>query len=189
MRRQCIARSNALKDIRRGATVAIAIVIFTASGWTQGNVQTDFTPAKEADQLTLDARSDPAKATTDDEATLVSKGYVKIGTVTASQGGKETSAEVTQLLDAAALAKAAEAGGDLVRFEKEGAPRGWDEPKFKRRCKEWQTSTSQTTDAHGTVHEKKKKECIAWEEEAAGTKRTIERVESRGTVWRYVAAN
>ncbi len=182
-------RSNLLMGIRLGATVAIAILLSDGSGWAQGNVQTDFKAAKEADRLQLAARSDSAKVTTDDEAALVSQGYVKIGTVTARLGGKKTSADITQLLDAAALAKAAEAGGDVVRFEKEGAPRIWDEPKFKRRCKEWQTSTSDPTDAHGTVSEKKKRECVAWEEEAAGIRRRTERVESQGTVWRYVAAD
>jgi hypothetical protein len=67
---------------------------------------------------TIDARSSPAQVTSDDESALQSKGYTEIGTISASMKSKKTDADIAQQLQAAILQKAAEAGGDFVRFTK-----------------------------------------------------------------------
>jgi ankyrin repeat protein len=173
------------RSIRFGAAVAISVLLSAANGWAQTKAYAGFTANPEVGEVKLDARSAPAKEATEDEATLISKGYVKIGTVTASQDGKKISAEMTERLNAAALAKAAEVGGDLVRFEAKGAPDWWDEPQFKRACTETHTSTSYGTTVSGTEYERKEETCIKSKVEEAGTKRKIDRIESRGAVWRY----
>ena len=84
----------------------------------QSDIQPVFTPANSQK---LDARSTPAKATSDDESALASKGYFKIGTISASQRGDPKNPTITGKLFGAILKKAAEAGGDVVHFTKEDA--------------------------------------------------------------------
>jgi len=71
---------------------AMAILLWSAGGWAQSDSQADFTPLISQK---VDARSAPAKVTTEGESALTSKGYVQIGTIKAAQPGKKTSAEVT----------------------------------------------------------------------------------------------
>jgi hypothetical protein len=162
--------------------VAISVLLSAANGWAQ---YATFTPATEIGQEKLSARSIPAMVTTDDETTLASKGYVMIGTVEAQLAGKKINAEITGRLDAAARAKAAEAGGDLVHFELEGAPHLWDEPQFKTTCTKTDTWTSRGTTVSGTEYERKEERCIQSNVEEAGTKIKRDGFESQGTVWRY----
>jgi hypothetical protein len=87
-------------------------------GHAQSGVVATFTSA--ISWQTLDARSAPAQVTSDDEKALTSKGYAKIGTISASKESKMADAEITQQLEEAILQKAAGAGGDVVRFTKVG---------------------------------------------------------------------
>ena len=109
----------------------------TCVAMAQNDGGATFTPT--IDQK-LDARSTPAKVTSDDESALVSKGYIKIGTISASHPGKKANAEATEELESAILQKAAEAGGDIVSFSKEGIPEEIDVPtgktKIERKCLE-----------------------------------------------------
>jgi hypothetical protein len=63
---------------------AMAIVLSTATGWAQSEGQATFTPIIHQK---LETRSVPAKVTSEEESALTSKGYVQIGTISASQAG------------------------------------------------------------------------------------------------------
>ena len=112
------------QQILRGMSfVAMAVLlgVCLAQAQNQGGVQADFSPLIIPPKLPqkLDARSAPAKVTSEEDYALTSKGYVLIGWVSASQPGKKTDAAVTKQLESAILQKAAEAGGDVVRFLRE----------------------------------------------------------------------
>jgi ankyrin repeat protein len=184
---------------------AMAILLSPLSGWGQSADLATFAPAI---QQKLEARSAPAKITNDDESALASKGYVKIGTISASQPGNRANAAATEQLQTAILRKAAEAGGDFVRFSKEGIFEERDVPtgKTKRKggtCEEYKeqtvsgtpsSSTSCYTDVHGFSHcmtwntptTRSISSCVRWVggEEIPITKRD-KSVVSEGTVWRY----
>jgi ankyrin repeat protein len=185
---------------------AAAIVLWPAGGWAQSGVQADFTWLIFQK---IDARSEPAKVTTEDESALTSKGYTKIGTIKATQPGKKVGAEVTEGLRAAALSKAASAGGDVVCFSKEGALEVSDVPtgktKTKKRCEKTQTVNvfagykdcikSCHTDSAGnetcintscSPQYRNVEQCVEWgvAEEIPITKRE-QALASEGTVWRY----
>jgi ankyrin repeat protein len=210
MRRQCTVRNNLLRSIRFGAAVAIVTFVAAAAGCAQqsttewmpaygGKIPTEFTPTPEVGQTKFDARSSPAKVTTDDEAALVSKGYRKIGLVNAFDNREDIQKispkvtqmlnEITLMLDGLVLARAARVGGDVVRFEQEGSPVLMHLPKFKKTCAETHTWTSHGTTASGTEYERKEETCTKWESEEAGTeeKGKIIGFKSEGTVWRYDA--
>ena len=146
----------------------------------------------------VDARSAPAKVTTDDESALTSKGYVKIGRIKATQPGNKTGAEVTEGLRAAALSKAAGAGGDVVRFTREGGVDTTNVPgKMRRVCAQeqqaWAGAASHQdcyTDIHGFQHcntvsdgSKYITTCVRWE--SVATTKLVKSAVSEGTVWRY----
>jgi len=184
---------------------AMAIVLWPAGGWAQSEGPAVFSPTIEQ---RVDARLSPAKVTSEEDSALTSKGYVRIGTISASQPGKKTDAEVTKQLESAILQKAAEAGGDVVRFSKEGAIETTDVPtgktKTKRKCEEFKTNSITTgqncmqschTDSAGntmcinTLCSPKTMNatvCVRWgeAEETPVTKRENSLV-SDGTVWRY----
>jgi ankyrin repeat protein len=203
MRPQRAVRIDVLKSTRFGAVVVIAILLSAASGWTQDNVRTDFTAAAEVGAVKLDARPAPAKVTTEDETALVSKGYVKIGSVNASQDGTKTNPEITQVLNSVALARAAEAGGDVVRFEKEGAPTYVGKTKRKCTASEYVDEQRFVKTGQDCVHPDQPpsihnacsdhyewktvstKKCTNWEEVPVFGKQKQVGVESQGTVWRY----
>jgi hypothetical protein len=65
---------------------ATAIVLWPVGSWAQGGILAEFTPT--IDQK-VDARPSPAKVTPDEESALTSKGYVKIGTISASKEGRK----------------------------------------------------------------------------------------------------
>ena len=184
---------------------ATVIYLWPMSGLTQGADQATFAPDI---QQKLEARSAPAQVTSDDESTLTSKGYIKIGTIRASQPGNRASAAATEQLQTAILRKVAEAGGDVVRFSREGIFEEADVPtgRVKRKggtCAQYSSqtvsgtptsSTSCYTDVHGFAHcmttntptTRSISSCVSWVggEEIPITKRE-KSVISEGTVWRY----
>jgi len=198
-----LERAVPVRVIRFAA--AMTLLLWSPSGWAQNEVQAKFEPSIEQK---VDARTAPAKGTTDDANTLTGKGYVEIGTIHASRPGKSASAEATQQLKSAVLQKAAQAGADVVRFSREGAPETIEVPTGKTKivgatCDEYSTQAISTstssqscyTDVHGFSH------CMTWTTptgfrtvsrcaHASGgtavpvTKRE-ESLVSEGTVWRY----
>jgi len=179
---------------RRGVLfgAAIAILLSASSVWAQDKVQINFAKAKELNQVKLDARSAPAKVTTEDETALVSKGYVMIGSFVVWQDGKKT-AELVQALNSAALAKAAEAGGDLVRFTyKEGTITETEVPtdKVKKVCVETQSVPSSRyycvpDPGHNSpiCRMVDTTVCKKWEQQRQ--KKKVKALGNSGTVWRY----
>ena len=143
---------------------AAGIVLCPVCARPQSESQATFKPSIEQK---VDARSAPAKVTGEVDSALTGKGYVHIGTVSASQPGKKVNPEVTKQLESAILQRAAEAGGDLVFFFKEGNIETTDVPTGKTRkgCTEQETTpntgwtggtttynTSCYTDIHGFQH-------------------------------------
>jgi hypothetical protein len=99
---------------------AMAIVLWPVSGWAQGLTPSEFKPIIEQK---MDARPSPAQVTSEEESALISKGYVKIGTIHASKEVKKkelkkADPDMTKQLESAILQKAAEAGGDVVQLTK-----------------------------------------------------------------------
>jgi len=183
---------------------AIAILLWPAGIWAQSDIQPVFTPAITQK---VDARSASAKVTTDDESTLISKGYIKIGTISASQPSTKEDPEITRQLEAAVLQKSAAVGGDVVHFSKEGASEEKEVPTGKtkhqkRTCLEYGTQTVSTssssqscyTDVHGFSHcttwntpgSRTATTCVRWSEgEEIPITRQENSLVSEGTVWRY----
>ena len=183
---------------------AMAVASWPTCSWSQSEGQATFTPLI---QQNFDARSGPAKATSDDETALKSKGYFKIGTIHATQPGKKGNQEITRQLESAILQKAAQAGGDFVHFSREGAFESENVPTGKTRttgrtCLESgsqsvytpTTTHSCTTDIHGFTNCSNSTSpgysmgstCVRWSpgEVVSVTKRETSLV-SEGTVWRY----
>jgi hypothetical protein len=136
----------------------------------QNEAQPTFTPTI---YHKVDARSVPAKVTSDDESALTSKGYVRIGTIRAEQPGKKEDTEIIRQLESAILLKAAGAGGDLVRFSKEGAIKASQVENSSHwynqgHCTSWGPSAVGNT-------------CVMWSMPTRSVKNLI----SEGTVWRY----
>lgn len=158
----------------------------------------------------VDSRSKPATVTTEEESTLVSKGYVQIGNITSTS--TETGAEIAKELDDSILNRAGAVGGDMVRFEKRGVATQDTETiepqlKNKTRCASWVTDTTYTTETEpqycslnsynvrectggGTeqvAHHTQR--CTLWETDTdlVGKETTLvtSRLTSEGTVWRY----
>jgi len=115
-----------------------------------------------------------------------------------NQRRKKTSAEVTEGLRAAALSKAASAGGDVVRFAREGAVDTAEVPtgKMEKVCEDsQQVSVSQFvsepcysdgTGLHcppGHSETKYVSKCVRWGSHEK--MKWVESLVSEGTVWRY----
>ncbi len=181
---------------------AMAVALWPAGGWAEKHEsgQAEFTPSMGQQ---FGARSSPARATSDDDAAMKSKGYFKIGTISATHSGKKSGVKVTEELEAAILRKAAEVGGDYVHFDKEGALKTVEVPKTRSRCINTQTIATSNyscnpnancyTDIHGFQHcngscgstSGSRSQCIAWgPPEVVGEKIEASLV-SEGTVWRY----
>jgi tetratricopeptide (TPR) repeat protein len=181
---------------------AMAIALWPAGGWAEKHEsgQAEFTPTMGQQ---FGARSSPAKATSDDDATMKSKGYFKIGTISATHAGKKSGEKVTGELESAILRKAAEVGGDYVHFEKEGEIKKVEVPKTRSRCTNTQTIATSNfscnpnancyTDIHGFQHcngscgstSGTRSQCIAWgPPEVVGEKIELSLI-SVGTVWRF----
>jgi hypothetical protein len=185
--------------------MALAILLGLNLAHAQG-IQPTFTPANDQK---LDARAS-AQATSDDEKELKSKGYVQIGTIRASLPGKKETPEITSQLQSAILKKAAEAGGDVVRFYQDGALETAEVAtgKTKKECTEhgnapstgWTGGTttysnSCSTDIHGFQHCYSTPStspghptgggirCTKWEQVPITSKEKS--LVSEGAVWRY----
>jgi hypothetical protein len=158
------------------AFVAVVPFLLANLAKAQSSIQPAFTPT--IDQK-LDARTS-AQVTSDDESALASKGYVKIGTISASQPGKKENPDITRQLESAILQKAAEVGGDVVRFSKEGSFEEKDVPTGK-------TKTKGKCDNYIKYMANGKfiVACNSWHnEEIPITNRETDLI-SEGTVWRY----
>jgi len=182
---------------------AMLTILWPSGGWAQSGTPVEFKPAIEQK---VDARSSPAKVAVEGESALTSKGYVKLGRIRASQPGKEENPEVTKQLESSILQKAAEVGGDVVRFSKEGAlvHTNFDtgKTKTKRTCEQSSsqsvsTTTSSTscyTDIHGFQHcmttnspaWRTTYNCVKWgEAKEVPVIKLKEVLISKGVVWRY----
>jgi hypothetical protein len=157
--------------------VAITIVLWPTSGWAQGSSSETFTPAIEQK---LNARSVPAQVTSDDESVLKSKGYVKIGTISSSQPGKKK--KDAKQFESDILQKAADAGGDVVRFSIEGAvmKRTVGSGRYTSVCEQRRVVTN--GDGRGGIITTQV--CDKW---GQGDEKmvTVTSLVSEGTVWRY----
>jgi len=164
---------------------AMAIVLWPVSGWAQSDSQVTFTSTTEQ---TVDARSSPAKVTDEEASALISKGYVKIGTIHGSKEVKKKEAknadpDITKQLESAILQKAAEAGGDVVLFSERGelgAITVENEGKCLRVDEGGPTVVGPTISNNGSVQiaPHPARTCVVY----AG--RTAQGVVSEGTVWR-----
>lgn len=179
-----------MKRILTFIAAAMVIILWPASACGQSSVQAEFTPIVEQ---RLEARSQPAKITGEEESALTSKGYVEIGTIKASQQGKKTNAEVTKLLATAILTKAAEVGGDVVRFSEQGVVVTTEVPTGKTRtergCVKFgyvSMSVGCSNFEHCSIKYVPVWQCVEWGDakEVAITKKEQGLV-SEGTVWRY----
>ncbi len=170
-------RVGILRAMQFAATAAI--VLWPPSGWAQSDTQAVFTPTITQK---VDARSEPARVTTEDESALTSKGYVKVGTIQARHPGKKNSAEITEGLRAAALSKAAGAGGDVVHFEREGLVETAEvrTGKMERVCEQ----TQERWEDHGAGNQVGWVErCVKWG--SIEQEKRVTTIVSHSTVWRY----
>jgi len=193
-------RVNAITVVLVAAAMAVALSPAFGLAVKHESVQAEFTPSMSQQ---FSARSSPARATSDDDATMKSKGYFKIGTISAKHAGKKSGEKITDELEAAILRKAAQAGGDYVRFIKEGESVNVEVPKIRRQCTNTQTIATSNfscnpnancyTDIHGFQHcngscgstSGTRSQCIAWgPPEVVGEKIKTSLV-SEGTVWRF----
>jgi ankyrin repeat protein len=179
------------------AFVAVVPFLLANLAYAQSDIQPVFTPANSQK---FDARSTPAKATSDDESALASKGYFKIGTISATHLGTKEDPEITRQLESAILQKTAEVGGDIVRFSKVGIPEERDVPtgktKTMKTCLETKyipgtpstrscVATSVGPLCSGSLGTGSSTRCVNWyKQEVPVTKRETDLV-SEGTVWRY----
>jgi hypothetical protein len=165
--------------------------------WAEGTIQGYFGPTIEQK---VNARSDPAKVTGEEESVLTSKRYVRIGTIRATQPGKKGDADVMQEIERAILKKAAEAGGDVVRFSSEGTPEVVDVPTGKTKTKKicLKTAmglglptytksciaTSAGPQCSTSVFQGPVERCVEFGTEEIPITRKEHRLVSEGTVWR-----
>jgi hypothetical protein len=189
----CGSKMEETMDTSSIFRIQILITGFVLFGAATAKAQNDRPATFTATiQQKLDARSDPAKVTTEDEGALTSKGYVMIGTIKATQPGNKTSAEITEALRAAALSKAAGAGGDVVHFEREGAAYvEWVRTgKMLKLCRSYGTATYKVmgTDPRGPAYghvlqTKETSYCKDWD--SVPDTKADPGVVSEGTVWRH----
>ncbi|MGB7759479.1 MAG: YncE family protein [Bryobacteraceae bacterium] len=96
---------------------AMVILLSPVCGWGQVNhAEAQFVGWF---QQKFEARPAPPKITAEDDSALSSKGYIKIGMVRAWMPDSVSKNDAAPLLQEAALAKAAQAGGDLVHLDKQ----------------------------------------------------------------------
>jgi len=194
-----------IRSLFRIQFLITALILFGVGvAIAQSDIQPVFTPSISQK---VDARTAPAKVTTENESALIGKGYVKIGAISASQPGKKASAEVTEQLESAILQKSAAVGGDVVRFSKVGSYEEREVPTGKSKykggtCDQYSTQSVSTTtssqscytDVHGFAH------CTTWNTPGFSTRSTCvhksggyevpitkreKYLVSEGTVWRY----
>jgi cytohesin len=114
--------------------------LFAAALARAQDVSVNFRPTGEQK---VEARSAPAKVSTEAYTALAAEDFIQIGTISASQPGKKSSEEVTSQLESAILQKAAQSGGDVVCFSKEGSLEEAEVPtgKTRRDCLQSQTTS------------------------------------------------
>lgn len=183
-------------------SAAMALALTSAFAQGQSSSSATFTPEG---QQKYDARTAPAKATVADENEMISKGFIRIGTVRATLPKKKSNSALIEQLETVILQKAADAGGDYVCFSKEGEHEKIDVTKTKYKhgpCEQFGTravsttsaSTSCYTDVHGFAH------CMTWNTPGMSSVTTCVKygegtsipytkketsLVSEGTVWRY----
>jgi len=204
-----ISQFDFRKLVRCGA--ATTIILWTTIGWAQED-KIVFAPTPDLQELEqkVESRSNPPTVTTEEESTLVSKGYVKLGVVIGTSSG--TGAGAAQKLDDSILAKVAAVGGDLVQFSKRAVPTQITQTtgpteKKKTECANWVTDTTYTserepescyTDQNNIRHcsggglrqvSHSTRRCTDWEktvtEVGQETTVTISVLSSEGTIWRH----
>ncbi len=99
---------------------ALALLAGANLACAQSGVAVNFTSVITGQ--TIDARSSPAQVTSDDESALESKGYVEIGTISASVKSKKTDVDIAQQLKAAILQKAAKPAATSFFSRKQQRP-------------------------------------------------------------------
>jgi hypothetical protein len=179
-------------------STAVAIILWAVTGRAQDyERQVEFSRLVD-EQLT--PRTVPATVTTEEESALAGKGYVKIGTIGGSLPGTDAKTMKDQI-----LAKAADAGGDLVRLDQDGVSVQLSLSKDKEKrtnCLNWETSTYTTTekskevcykDEHGYSHcnggnnyeaRHTRRTCTQWDYKKVTSLKTVPGLSSEGTVWR-----
>lgn len=127
----------------------IAIFFLSVPVRAQGKFEARFTPSDNFNQK-FEARPNSAQTTTEDAGSLAGKGYIKIGAVRAEAWTEKADAEMVQTLRTAALGKAGESGGDVVRLERESLPGSTliKTGKMKKICTEWESKTVQSLSFH-----------------------------------------
>ena len=158
--------------------------------------RTNFHPTLEQK---LEARSEPARIVSEDEAVLSRKGYAKIGMVAAWRQGRNDRAEAAKLLEADVVQKAAESGGDAVRLDRVAVP-GTDQlytGKFIKFCADTTTEQRQilayggcgrtvpSYQCFGEYHYETVNvpHCVEWGERKETV--DVDGLVSEGTVWRH----
>ena len=163
---------------------ALAIVLWPAGGWAQSADQVAFTLDTV---LKFEAHPVPAKVTGETDSALTSEGYFAMGTIRASQAGKKENPDITAQLKSAILQKAAEVGGDVVRFSKEGTLETTEVPTGKTRHMRSciGTEVPLTNRGYGGPTQ-----CVGtWNDESLPIKQWKKSLVSEGTVWRKLAAS
>jgi hypothetical protein len=160
---------------------AMAIILWPGCGWAQSEGQATVEPSFYS--VAVGARSEPAKVTTEEESALISKGYVQIGTIRASRKGKKENPDIAKQLESAILQKAAEAGGDLVRFSKEGELESTEVEAWKStlKCERTITVYYQPGNPAGGSY----KACAEYSSEDTYHPKKETDLFSEGTIWRY----
>ncbi len=165
---------------------AMTIIVWTGRGAAQSGVQATVAAIVERK---LEARPE-AKVTTEEESALTSQGYVAIGTISASQPGKNPNAEATNVLQAAILKKAAEFGGDVVRFSAAGEVKTRDVPdgtlktRYCTESHQWREMVVQEAAAI-VATEQIHTICDKWEQKTETKYKTVELLTSEGMIWRH----
>ncbi len=201
------SQSNSQRSVAFGSMAIV--ILWAAIGWAQ---KVTFTPSPDMQELEqkVESRSTPPTVTTEEESALISKGYVKLGSISSTSTG--TAAGSAKALDDSIHSRAAAVGGDVVRFDKRGVPTQVTEtigPKEKTttRCANWVNDTTYTnetqpetcyTDSRNIRHctgggtrlvAHTTRRCTDWEktvsEVGSETTRTTSVLSSEGTVWRH----
>jgi ankyrin repeat protein len=185
MRHHFTWRAAVIRAVQFGA--AMALVLWPLGGWAQQQVPEDSYGVKFEKTTSGDfsSRPVPAKVTTEEESALESKGYVKLGTIT--DASERTGAVTTGALREEILGKAAEVGGDVVRFDREGVPAEgrYSAAAGKGSCIE---RTTEMVPDYKTGLSKPVSRCTKWAPIYRTFTGTIPGLMSEGTVWRSPAA-
>ncbi len=176
--------------VRLCHSLCLVFVFFlSVSVKAQSKVEAEFVSNYTVNQH-FESRTNSAQATGEDDSSLAAKGYVKIGVVRSEMSTEQTSAEIAQTLRTAALRKAADGGGDIVRLERESVPgrTAIQTGKMKKVCTVSESGTRQSFQCSMRNHYSCQQTYIEYSrceqsEEVPETKEIKVRV-TEGTVWR-----